>query len=228
MGPALILLLVVVVVAAVAGISFYLKQQRRQGFATMARQLGLEYSAEDPFGLLGRPFALFERGDGRGIENVLSGDWQGVSVRAFDFWYYDTSTDSNGNTSKTYHRFDCAIVPVDASCPRLTIDHETVLTRLADAVALRDIEFESEAFNRAYNVKGKDRAFATAFVDARMMAWLLEAGAGYAFEVLEDQLLVSHRRLRPAELVPLIGTAKAFGEHVPRVVASLYPRGTSG
>ena len=228
MGPALILLLVVVVVAAVVGISYHLKQKRRQDFATMGRQLGLEYSAEDPFGLLGWPFALFERGDGQGIENVLSGDWQGVPVKAFDFWYYDNSTDSNGHTSRTYHRFDCAIVPVDASCPQLTIDHENVLTRLADAVALRDIELESEAFNRAYNVKGKDRAFATAFLDARMMAWLLEAGAGYGFEVLGNQLLVSRHRLRPTELVPLIGTAKAFGEHVPHVVASLYPSGTSG
>ena len=85
------------------------KQRRRAAFVQRAVQLHLTYSEEDRFGLLGYPFALFQKGDGRGIEHVLHGAWQEVDVVAFDYWYYDESTDSKGGTSRTYHRFDCAI-----------------------------------------------------------------------------------------------------------------------
>ncbi|MDQ4107653.1 MAG: hypothetical protein M3138_02450 [Actinomycetota bacterium] len=61
--------------------------------------------------------------------------------------------------------------------------------RLADALTFRDIEFESEAFNRRFTVKGPDERFATAFCDARMMDWLLRHGEGYAFKVVGDRLL---------------------------------------
>jgi hypothetical protein len=212
-----------IVLLAVAVGSYYAKQQRHQGFITAARQLGLEYSPSDPFGLLGWPFALFERGDGQGIENVVWGSWHDVELKVFDFWYVEESTSSSGSNSKTTYRFNCVMLRIDAACPHLSIDRENILTRLADSLAMRDIEFESEDFNRAFNVKGDDRAFATAFVDAQMMNWLVRHGEGYAFEVLGNQLLVSCKRLRPTELVPLLGTGKAFREQVPAVVGSLYP-----
>ena len=129
--------------------------------------------------MLAEPFALFQKGDGRGIENVLAGAYQAVDVKAFDYWYYDESTNSKGQTSKTYYRFDCVIVPIDAACSPLTIDNENVLTRLADALSFHDIEFESEDFNRAFNVKSPDKKFANDFVDARMMQWLLQNGEGH-------------------------------------------------
>ena len=177
--------------------SYYAKKKRREGFALVARQLGMEYWPEDPFGLLAEPFALFQKGDGRGIENVLAGAYQAVDVKAFDYWYYDESTDSKGQTSKTYYRFDCVIVPIDAACSPLTIDNENVLTRLADALSFHDIEFESEDFNRAFNVKSPDKKFANDFVDARMMQWLLQNGKGTAFEIMGDRLMSYRRKLVP-------------------------------
>lgn len=217
-------LLVVIAAIAIAVLAYRAKQRRLQGFALIARQLGLSYAPEDPFGLLGWPFALFTRGDGQGIENVVWGEWQGLPVHAFDFWFYDETTDSNGRTSRSYTRFDCAVVPVDAACPSLSIQHENVLTRLADALALKDLQFESDEFNRAFNVKSGDAAFATAFVDARMMGWLLAKGAGYGFEAVGNRLLVAGPKIDPLQLVPLLGTAKAFRDQVPRVVFSLYPK----
>ncbi len=173
----LILILVggVALVGLIAYLSYLSTKRRRLGFQTMARQLGLSYSLEDPFGLLGEPFALFQRGDGRGLENVLSGVWQGLDLRAFDYWYYEESTDSNGRTSRSYSRFDCAIVPIGAACPALSIGHETFFTRIAGAL------------------------------------------------VVGNRVLVAGPKIPPAELVQLIGTAKAFVDHVPKVVFSLYP-----
>ncbi len=207
-------------------LSYLAKKRRREGFALVATQLGMEYWPQDPFGLLSEPFALFRKGDGRGIENVLAGPYQSIDVKAFDYWYYDESTDGKGNTTKTYYRFDCVVVPIDAACSPLTIENENVFTRLADALSFHDIEFESEDFNRTFNVKSPDEKFANDFVDARMMQWLLQNGKGTAFEIMGDRLLTYRRKLSPMEIVTLLGISKAFLDHVPRVVYSLYSRAT--
>jgi hypothetical protein len=203
---------------------YYAKRKRVESFQALATQLGLTYAPEDPFGIVGWPFALFQRGDGQGVENVLSGTWQGADLMAFDFWYYDESTDSKGNTTRNYRRFDCAMTTIDAACSHLTIDHENLFTRIADALALKDLQFESEEFNRSFNVKSTDDRFAYAFVDARMMQWLLGHADGYAFEVLGDRLLVAGPKIQPMEFLPLLGTLRTFRDQVPRAVFSLYPK----
>lgn len=223
MDQGLLVALFVVVAAGAAAWSYYAKKKRRDELAFVARQLGLSYAADDPFGILAEPFELLGRGDGQGVENVLWGAYQGLDVRAFDYWYYTETRDAQGHTSRSYSRFNGAIVPVGAACSNLTIANENVLTALADHMGLRDIEFESDEFNRTFNVKSPDRKFANDLVDARMMAWLLAEAQGFAFEVVGDQVLVYRKRLGPAEIVSLLGTAKTFVDHVPRVVYELYP-----
>lgn len=220
----LVFVLGLTAIGAVAWFGYVAKKKRREGFALMAMQLGLEYSMEDPFGTLGEPFAFFEKGDGRGVENVMSGAWQGLDVRLFDYWYYEESTDSKGNTSRTYYRFDCVIVPVEAGCPRLSITHEDLGTRLANALSFHDIRFESEAFNRAFYVRSSDAKFANDLVDARMMEWLMQHADGFSFETAATELLCYQKKVGPEEVIPLLGTAKAFREHIPQVVYSLYPK----
>jgi hypothetical protein len=222
---ALLFVLFILVAAGIAAYAYYAKVQRQKEMGALATNQGLDFSIDDPFGTLGEPFTLLERGDGRGVENVMWGTWHGLEVRAFDYWYYEESTDSNGHTSKSTHRFDCALATVDALCPRLQIAEENLLTRMADALALRDIEFESEEFNRRFNVKGPDRRFATAFCDARMMEWLVRHADGYAFEVVGDRLLCWCKRVDTGRVVHLLGTVKAFREQIPPVVRSLYPNG---
>lgn len=219
--------LVAAIALAAAGISYYLKQRRRQELASVARQLGLEFSPEDVLGCLDLPFSLLQRGDGRGTENVLWGTWQDVPLRAFDYWYYEESTDAQGNRSRTYYRFSCAVTEVEAACSPITISRENLLTRLADAVGLDDLGFELEEFNRAFNVKGKDRRFAVAFIDQRMMRFLLGTDPGFGFEACGRWLLCYSKRRRPTELVPLLGTLKGFRDHVPRVVYDLYRPGAN-
>jgi len=226
--PVLLIVLVIAVVAAGVYLSYYLKKKRREELATMARQLGLEFSPVDTQGCLGLPFALLTKGDGRGTENVLWGTWQAIPIREFDYWYYEESTDSEGRRTKTYYRFSCAVTEIDAACSHLTIDRENMFTRLADHIGLRDIEFESEEFNERFNVKSKDRKFANDFLDARMIQWLLGVESGFQFEVSGTWLLCFGKKRRPMELVPLLGTVKQFRDQVPRVVYELYGPGASG
>jgi hypothetical protein len=221
--PFLVLFLGIAVVVGVVWFSIVAKQKRRQAFGLLGTQLGLEYFPVDPYGTLSEPFALFEKGDGRGLENVLSGTWQRLDVRCFDYWYYKESTNSNGRRSRTYYRFDCVMVPVEADCSRLVIEHEKLGTRLADALTFHDIQFESEDFNKEFYVRSPDVKFANDLVDARMMDWLLKNGAGFSFEVDADRMLCFCKKIEPMEIVSLLGTAKAFRDHIPRVVSSLYP-----
>jgi hypothetical protein len=221
MGLAIILLFVVLVVAG-AAVSYYLKQKRRKELALVAGQFGLQFWPTDTQGCLGLPFHLFTKGDGRGVANVMWGTWQGIPLQEFDYWYYEESSDSNGNRSKTYYRFSCAVTEIEPVCPSLRVERENLLTSIADHIGLHDIEFESEEFNREFNVKGEDRKFASDFIDARMMEWLLATEHGFGFEVAGRWLLCYGKRRAPLELVPLIGTVKQFREHVPRVVFELY------
>jgi hypothetical protein len=204
-------------------LSYAMKQRRRAGFMQMATQLHMTYSEQDPLGILGYPFTLLQRGDGQGIENVVYGAWQEVDVVAFDYWYYDESTNSNGTTSRSYHRFNCALVPIEADRPRLTIERENFMTALADALSFRDIQFESEAFNDDFQVTCEVPKFANDVVDARMMEWLMATGFGHAYEALGNRVLVAGPRIEPAALTTLLGVARSFVQHVPKVVPSLYP-----
>jgi hypothetical protein len=223
-APALFVVGIIAIVALAIYFGWYLKKKRREALAGVAASLGLEYSSEDPYGLDSYPFELFGRGDGQGTENVLSGAWQGIDLKEFDFWYYDQSTDSKGRTSRTYHRFSCALMELPIDGAALTIAPETLFTRMADHLGFHDIDFEDEKFNREFQVKCKDKKFATDLIDARMMQWL-SASKGWSFELTGPNLLCYCGRLGPTELIPLLGTLKAFRDHVPRVVYDLYGTG---
>ncbi|HXY73485.1 MAG TPA: hypothetical protein VEM41_13185 [Actinomycetota bacterium] len=221
---ALIILLFVVVIAGAAAVSFYLKQKRRDELAVFAGQQGLQYSADDVVGLIDPSFHLFQMGDGRGSENVLWGTWQGLPLAEGDYWYYTESTDGQGHRTRTYHHFSVVEVQLeqDLFLPSLSITHENLLTELADHLGFRDIDFESEDFNRMFNVRGQDREFAFKLIDARMMAWLLSTGGEFGFEIAGGKVLAYCRRLPPTGLIPIIGSAKAFHDHIPKLVWTEY------
>jgi hypothetical protein len=222
MAGVLVFILIGAVVIVAAYLSYYMKKKRRDETAAMAKQLGLTYSPVDLEGLLGYPFQLFERGDGRGCENVMSGTWQELPLREFDYWYYEESTDSEGHNSKTYYRFSCVLAGIAANCSALTVGHENVLTHMASHIGFPDIDFELEDFNKEFRVKSPDRKFANDFIDQRMMQWMLQAGNQFSYEVVANEVLVISKKRKPEELIPLLGTVKEFLDHVPKVVYELY------
>lgn len=202
------------------------KQKRREALAAFGLRRGMEFSPADPYGLDDLPFRLFGLGDGRGCENVLTGTWEGLPVRAADYWYYDETEDSEGRTSRTYKHFSVVVGEIDANFPQVGIEQENLLTRMADHLGFRDVEFESEDFNCRFQVRTADREFAFKLIDPRMMTWLLSTGRTYGFEVSGDRLLVWAKRLAPERLVPLFMVTKSFVENVPRLVWNQY--GTAG
>lgn len=216
-----IVLLFIVAAIGILYVAWYIRDRRRKAFAALATSLGLQYSPDDPFGLEDLPFALMDQGDGRGCENVLHGTWNQLDLKTFDYWYYERHTNSKGVSSRTYYRFSCAVIPLAFASPHTTIEPETLLTRLADHLGFRDIDFESEEFNRLMQVKSADKRFANYLVDARMMQWLL-ATRGWQFELSDRYLLCYERKVAPDQYLKLLAALKCFYDQIPRVVYETF------
>ncbi len=198
-------------------------RKRREALFAWATTNGLEYNQGDPFGLLDLGFNLFSLGDGRGIENVMWGPWQGLPVKEADYWYYTESSDGKGNRSRTYHRFSVVIAELQCFLPQIAVTKENLLTRLADHLGFQDINFESEEFNREFQIKCRDREFAFKLIDARMIQWFLSTDGRFGVETNGQNVLVYTKAIRqPTELLPLFCTVKEFHDRIPRIVWSEY------
>jgi hypothetical protein len=225
MGVVLVIALGVVLLILVGVAGYYARKRRILLWQQTAAGLGLQYSTEDPFDLVSLPFDLFSRGEGRGIENVLSGTKDDLDTKAFEFWDYTESSDTKGNTSRSYEHFSCALLPTAATCPHTSIAPEGFFSRIGRALGFHDIEFESEEFNKHMKVTSAEPKFATYLVDPQMMEWLL-ANKGWQFELSDRSLLTYCRRVKPPKIASVIAAAQGFHEHIPRVIDETFKEGS--
>lgn len=206
---------------AIAVVAYQRYQEKiRARWARMAALSGLTYTRSDPW-LEGLPFDLLQAGDGRAVDHILAGTYGGVDLRAFEYHYYDETTDSEGRTSRTHHRFTCCVVPCDLDAPHLKISRESLLTKLADAIGFDDIAFESEEFNRAYQITAEDRRFASYVIDARMMEHLLTI-EGFAFEIRGGHILAATKRIAVEEIRSVMDAALGLCRRLPRAALDTY------
>jgi hypothetical protein len=210
---------VLVVVGAIGVVGVLRARRRTAELRSMAVQFGLAYSPLVAPDLPSVPFPLFSRGDKQRWQNLLSGRWGGIELREFDLAIVESDSDGSGG-STTW--FSCAVTEIPAWCETLTIKAETLATRVASHLGAAEVPFESEQFDRTFSISCHDPRFASAFVDARMMAWLLAHGRGWTFEVTGRWVLCYRKLVRPQELIPLLGTLRGFCDHIPRVVSELY------
>jgi hypothetical protein len=220
--------LVIVLIVLLIWSSVVTARKRREAFFALSVKLGLRYDVEDPFNTVDLPFALFRKGDSRGVDNVLSGEAAGMRVRLFDYHYTVTSTDSKGHSSSSTYPFSCAIGEIDADCPHLVLERESFMSRLSHHLGFHDIEMESEEFNKSYLVASDDKKFAYAMLDGLMMQWLIDEGGICEYEVIGPLVLCVCKRVKPEEYENLLEVLRRFHSHVPAVVASLYPRQMEG
>jgi hypothetical protein len=207
-----------VMALAVAALRFGAASRRRARLLGFATSFGLDYSPVDPFGLIDHRFDLFDRADAARCENVVWGNWHGVQVKVGEL-RFEPDGKRRRDIRRTAKRFSFAIVEIDAWLPHLVIRRD-FLAGVSENLLLPRLRFESDAFNRTYRVECDEERFAYKFVDPRMMLWLQEIGESFRFEfeVRGDRALVWCGRLKPFALIPLLGVAKGFADHVPRVV----------
>jgi hypothetical protein len=158
-------------------LSYVRAKQRREAFAAFAASQGWSYAPVDQAltgQWRGEPFGS---GDNRRAVNALRGNFQGRPVVAFDYSYQTHTTDSEGRRQTTTHKYGVVAMELPGALPHLQVEHEGIFGGvLANAIGFRDIQFESEQFNRAFRVKAADDRFGHAVVTPRMMELLLARG----------------------------------------------------
>lgn len=180
----LIVLVGVLIAGGMLYFNYYRAKKRRELFAGFATQQGWSYlpannSLAGQWG--GTPF---QTGDNWRVKNVMSGPFNGHQMVAFDYSYQTHSTDSKGRRRTTTHNFGVVVLQMPGALPQLQVTHEGIFGgAIANAFGFRDLQFESEQFNRAFRVKADDERFGHAVVTPRMMEMLLARGEiGWRFE----------------------------------------------
>jgi hypothetical protein len=192
---------------------------RREFHQEQARSIGLRSAPGDPLRYFERPFALLgHAASAKDIENTSWGSWRGMQVVVIDYWFARSSDPSRND----YRYYTCAATPVPDGWPNLSIVPEGLGSRLATSVGRRDIEFELESFNRAFEVRSGDPRFAHALIDARMMTWLQELPPDTGFEILDGTLMCRTPRRLDRDVTWALETMGTFLDRIPPVIDSLY------
>jgi hypothetical protein len=161
-------------VIAIGVVSYRLEKKRRERLLQWCLNRGWSYVDEDPSLVDRWSGAPFGQGDHRRARSVITGTEKGRPFTAFEYSYQTHTTDSKGNRSSTTHRFGVCAVGLPAYLPTLQVTREDVFRRMAGAIGLsRDLELESEDFNRTFVVSARDPKFASDVLTPRTMQYLL-------------------------------------------------------
>lgn len=170
---------VLVVAAVIAAIVFGVIQERkrREALRAWVQRHGLQFNPDHDHSFDER-FAEFDclrQGRNRYAYNIITGDWQGRALSAFDYHYETTSTDAKGRTQTHHHHFSAVMLRANLPLKPLIIRTEHLFDKLAGAFGFDDIDFESAEFSRRFHVKSPDRRWAYDVLHQRTMELLLDS-----------------------------------------------------
>lgn len=161
-------------------------QRRQEALAAAASELGFKYVAgvlaNDwsffGWGEEGHPmseikdliesFSPFGQGSSRTMSNLIYGRRGDIDWYFFDYRF---STGSGKNRQTHYHGIGLARTAL--AFPRLQLRTENVFDRIANSIGFRDIDFESEDFNRQYRVNCDDQKAAHDLIHPQVIEFLM-------------------------------------------------------
>lgn len=147
-------------------------EKRKAEFRSFAQQRGLQYTEQDNSWaqrFQGEPFG---KGRSRRATNIVVGQFGPHRVAAYDYQYTISSGSGQNRRSETY-RFSIYTQALPATLPGLQVSNEGFLSSIGRRMGIKDIELESEDFNRKFKVESDNRKFAYDVLHPRMMEWLL-------------------------------------------------------
>lgn len=223
MGAVILIIVFVAVIAAVMYVQYEAAQQRHAEWCRVASSLGLhmsepDYSAVLPalwgsckdqsLMLITYPHPAFHKGHSLHAPNIMTGRYAGTSVMCFDLQYRTGS----GKHSQT-HYFLCLLLPSGVSFPQLCLRPESIGDRFLGLFGVRDLQLESEAFDRAYHVTCDDSAFALEVLHPQMRELL--QSRRMCVEAVGRDVLLYHSRQNEGEagLENNIRELLDFGRH---------------
>jgi hypothetical protein len=124
----------------------------------VAGRLGSMFQGFSPFGV----------GHSRLIYNAMTGELPWGTFYGFDYRYV-----TGGGKNRHEHRYGIVAFRVPLNFVKLGIRPEGFMDALGGALGLRDIQFESDEFNREYHVRSENDRFAFDILHPAMMEFLL-------------------------------------------------------
>ncbi|MCC5829024.1 MAG: hypothetical protein JJU36_06205 [Phycisphaeraceae bacterium] len=211
---------VLVIVLVVLGIRQ--ERKRREELSNWARQHGLHFSRDKRRDLERRFRDLHPLGQGsnRYAYNVISGQWRGREILAFDYHYQTTSTDSKGRPKTNHHHFSAVIVRTRFPVKPLLIRGRNFFDSISSFFGFADISFESAEFNRAFTVKAPDRRWAYDVLHTRAMRFLLD---NPRFSIEFDHhhgIAWRNSRFKPQEFERAVGIIEGLLDQLPDYLRS--------
>jgi hypothetical protein len=166
-----------IALVVVAGVIFSIiaARKRREALFELAARLGLDFSPAhdsqlpDGYSFLNK----LAQGSNRYAYNVLSGNFGGHPVMAFDYHCETHSTDSKGHRQTHHHYFSFFILRLPKLFPELKIYREGFGSKIAQSFGFEDIDFESAQFSREFCVRSRDKRFAYDVCNPQMIEYLL-------------------------------------------------------
>ena len=245
-------LLIGTAVVAYVLVWFYRRHAgRARSISQVAAAHGLHYTPLDGSGLRSVRFSSFGNGDGVDLSHMISHrDADGVVTRVFDYstwvervvepnnggirfqrrendgpWWQNREGEAGPRTQRVSTGLvrTGAAVGVPAFLPRLVVRPESLGTKAVDALGGRDIQLESDEFNRLFDVRSPDRRFAQLFLDAGMIDLLVQTEARLTLEVFGNWMLLTSPLAAPADFPALLGYVRALRDAIPELVREMYP-----
>lgn len=173
MLPMLMPLLVIGLAGVLLWFAWHQNKKRRAAAQAFAASRGWAYTPSVP-GLVNRwHSAPFRIGSSRRASNVLTGTFHDRQVVSFDYQY---TTGSGKNRSTSY--FHVVALSLPAALPWLRLSPDGAGAAMARFFGGQDVDFESEAFNRAWRVQASPPPqYAYDFVHPRMIERLMAPDA---------------------------------------------------
>jgi hypothetical protein len=171
-GASLLVILVVLIGIAVLVINWQLRKRKVAAFRAFAARRGWRYVERDnrlAKRFLGAPFG---KGSARRCTHVFIGEHRGRLLTAFEYIYEETSGTGDDRRTTTYRNTVVAL-STPAARPTLEVSREGFGRKLLGLVGIRDLQLESDEFNKAFLIRAEDDKFAYDILHPRTMEWML-------------------------------------------------------
>lgn len=194
---------VILLIAGIAVAVVVYEKKRREAFAAIALEMGLEFSPADPFGIPAAygAFRRFGLGRRRTAKNVMHGELGGTPLKIFDYQY----TTGGGKNSHTHH---ATLVLADTaySFTYVGIRAEGFFDRMASAVGFSDTEIGVPEFDSAFRIDAEDPEFAKRLLQRALTDFLLQSQETNLKVEFAGRSVMVHRdrRLKPEDAGNLV------------------------
>ncbi len=172
-------------------------------------------------------FSCLRQGDqDRFAFNIISGDYQGYSFRAFDYHYQTVMSRSRRMQERGWgaqhiqdHEFSAVLVETDQPLPSLSIRPSNSIWRgIGDFLGASGIQFELASFNEQFFVEAEDPRWAYEVLPQATLEFLLQSPR-FQIDMSQGSILLHRAKiLDPPQFIEALELILGILKRLPQVL----------